>query len=267
MRLSYPLSVAILALSFLGCSFATTTRAPMVDTVPIGACNPFPCAKVTIATLPEFPSSFTNEARAAIRERVDRALYAPLDDGQGEISRDRFLESVKVQYEDYLEVKDPETVVDWQVARSAFIMYANDDVASVVVKNEGFLGGAHGFSDEQIFVFDGKTGKVLTWDDILSPDSKSIFLKAAEAEFRRARDIKPMENLEEAGFTFDNNTFALSQNFALTDKGISLHYNPYEVGPYVMGATDFVVPLDVVGPALNTSVINVAHLAPQGRSL
>jgi hypothetical protein len=267
MRLSYLLPIATIALSLSGCSFVTTTRAPLVDTVPIGACNPFPCAKVTIATLPELPESFTNEARATIRERVDRALYAPLDDGQGEISRDRFLESVKVQYEDYLEVKDPDTVVDWQVARSAFIIYANDDVASVVVKNEGFLGGAHGFSDEQIFVFDGKSGRVLTWDDILSPDSKAIFLKAAEAEFRRARDIKPMETLEEAGFTFDDNTFSLSQNFALTDKGISLHYNPYEVGPYVMGATDFVVPLDVVGPALNPSVINVAHLAPEGRSL
>jgi hypothetical protein len=267
MRLSYLLSAGTFALSFLGCSFATTTRAPMVDTVPIGACNPFPCAKVTIATLPELPGSFTSEARAAIRERVDRALYAPLDDGQDDISRDRFLESVKVQYEDYLEVKDPDTVVDWQVARSAFIIYVNEDFASVVVKNEGFLGGAHGFSDEQIFVFDGKSGKVLTWDDILSPDSKGIFLKAAEAEFRRARDIKPMETLEEAGFTFDDNTFTLSQNFALTDKGISLHYNPYEVGPYVMGATDFVVPLDVVGPALNTSVINVAHLVPEARSL
>jgi hypothetical protein len=76
-----------------------------------------------------------------------------------------------------------------------------------------------------------------------------------------------METLEEAGFTFDDNTFTLSQNFALTDKGISLHYNPYEVGPYVMGASDFVVPLDVVGPALNTSVINVAHLVPEARSL
>ena len=267
MRLSILLPLAILALSVSGCSFATNTQAPRVDTMPIGACNPFPCAKVTIATLPELPGSFTTEARAAIRERVDRALYAPLDDGQGEISRERFLGSVKAQYEDYLEVKDPDSVVDWQVARSAFIMYANEDVASVVVKNEGFLGGAHGFSDEQIFVFDGKTGKVLTWDDILSPDSKAIFLKAAEAEFRRARAIKPMETLEEAGFTFDNNTFTLSQNFALTDKGISVHYNPYEVGPYVMGATDFVVPLDVAGPALNSSVINVAHLHPESRSL
>lgn len=267
MRLSNLLPLAILALSVLGCSFATSTQAPSVDTMPIGACNPFPCAKVTIATLPELPGSFTSEARVAIRERVDRALYAPLDDGQGEISRNRFLESVKVQYEDYLEVKDPDSVVDWQVARSAFIMYANEDVASVVVKNEGFLGGAHGFSDEQIFVFDGKTGKVLTWDDILSPDSKEIFLKAAEAEFRRARDIKPMETLEEAGFTFENDTFALSQNFGLTNKGISLHYNPYEVGPYVMGATDFVVPLDVAGPALNSTVINLAHLHPESRSL
>jgi hypothetical protein len=89
-----------------------------------------------------------------------------------------------------------------------------------------------------------------------------VFTKAAESEFRRARNVPPSQTLGEAGFTFENDAFALPQNFAVTDKGISLHYNPYEVGPYVMGATDCMVPIDVAGPALNTEVIHLAGEAP-----
>lgn len=250
-----------LVVSTAGCFMATTAKDPAVQAIPVGACNPLPCARITIATLPELPETFSPQARAAIDSHVDQALYAPLDDVDGEITRERFIEGVKAQYNDYLEVKDPETVVDWQVSRSAFILFANNEFASVVVKNEGFLGGAHGFSDEQIFVFASKTGRALGWDDILSPDSKEIFAKAAEAEFRRARNIAPSQTLQEAGFTFENDTFALSKNFAVTDKGISLHYNPYEVGPYVMGATDCVVPIDVARPALNTEIINLAGVS------
>jgi hypothetical protein len=241
-----------------GCFAGSRVAGPTVETVGLGVCNPLPCAKVTIATLPGLPDTFPPEAQAIIRERVERALYAPLDEIDGETTRDSFIASVKSHYDDYLEVKDPETVVDWQVARSAFIVYANQDFASVVVKNEGYLGGAHGFSDEQMFVFDGKGGRVLSWDDILSPDSKAIFMRAAEAEFRRARDMRPSETLEEAGFSFENDTFALSRNFSVTDKGVALHYNPYEVGPYVMGATDFIVPLDVARSALNTNTIKLS---------
>lgn len=251
-----------LVISLTGCFVTSRAKGPTVETIPVGACNPLPCAKITIATLPELPDSFAPTARAAIVDRVDQALYAPLDDAESPITRERFVQGVQAQYDDYMQVKDPGTIVDWQVSRSAFIIYANQDFASVVVKNDGYLGGAHGFSEEQIFVFDGRSGKALSWDDILSPGSKEIFLKAAEAEFRRARDLKPTETLEEAGFTFENNTFWLSDNFAVTDKGISLHYNPYEVGPYVMGATDFTVPMDVARPALNTQVLNLAPAAP-----
>jgi hypothetical protein len=38
------------------------------------------------------------------------------------------------------------------------------------------------------------------------------------------------------------------------------HYNPYEVGPYVMGATDFTVPIEVVMPALRS---DIARALPQ----
>jgi hypothetical protein len=146
-------------------------------------------------------------------------------------------------------------------------MYANGELVSVVVKNEGFLGGAHGFSEETLFVFDGKSGKALAWDDVIASGSRDIFEKIAEAEFRRARSIPAGQSLSDAGFTFENEAFALPANFALTDKGISCHYNPYEVGPYVMGATDFTVPIEAVLPALRSDTVNALSLTSKPKAL
>lgn len=249
MKLLSPVLVTLTLLT--GCVYSAGGKGPAFESVAIGACNPTPCAKVKLETLPEFPASFTEAARENIMKHVEQALYAPLDDSGEEVSRDALLASVRAQYEDYLRDKDPDVVVDWSMERVASFVYTGGEVASVAVTNKGFLGGAHGFDDERLLVFDTKTGGILTWDDLISAESRSIFLKAAEAEFKRARGLPTDASLAEAGFSFDKEgDFGLPANFALTDKGIVCHYNPYEVGPFVMGATDFVVPMDVVGPSL-----------------
>ena len=269
MRLPISLLFPLVSVALTGCATISSvgTKEAVVDTVTIGSCNPLPCAKVTFATLPELPSTFPTSSKATIHLRVDEALYAPLEEGEGPTSRARFLKELTAQYDDYLTLKDPHVVVDWQVSRTAFILYANANVVSVVVKSEGFLGGAHGFSEESLFVFDGTSGKSFSWDEVIESSSRGIFERAAEAEFRRARSVPPTQSLQEAGFTFENEVFALPTNFALTDKGIVCHYNPYEVGPYVMGATDFTVPMEVVMPALRSEIISALAPPPEKKTL
>lgn len=251
MKLLNPILATLTLLT--GCVYSPGSTGPALENLTIGACNPTPCAKVRIETLPELPPSCTESVRQDIIKQVEQALYAPLDDSSGEVSRDALISSVRAQYDDYLRDKDPDVVVDWSMERVASLIYSGGSVVSVAVTNRGFLGGAHGFDDERLFVFDTTTGKVLTWDELISNESRSIFIKAAEAEFKRARGLPSDASLAEAGFSFDKDgEFGLPTNFALTDKGIVCHYNPYEVGPYVMGATEFVVPMDVVGPSLTS---------------
>lgn len=243
--------LALLLIS--GCASSVGVKGPSLENLMIGACNPTPCARVKIETLPELPDSFTDEARERVVNQVNEALYAPLDDGGAVASRDGLIASVRAQYDDFMREKNPEVVIDWTMERVAALIYSNVEVVSVAVKNRGYLGGAHGFDEERLFIFDSKTGRALTWDDLISIGSRSVFLKAAEAEFRRARGLSPDSSLSQEGFTFEKGEpFSLPTNFALTDKGLVCHYNPYEVGPYVMGATDFIVPMDVVAPALTS---------------
>jgi len=185
-----------------GCSYSAGVKGPSIENVTIGTCDPTPCARVTIETLPELPVSFTNEARERIVKQVNDALFAPLDDGGADATRDGLIASIKGQYDDFMREKDPEVVVDWTMERVASLIYSNAEVVSVAVKNRGYLGGAHGFDEERLFVFDSKTGRALTWDDLISSGSRSVFLKAAEAEFRRARGLSPDSSLSQEGFSF-----------------------------------------------------------------
>lgn len=266
MRLKAPLFLCVVAL-MAGCAWSLGAKGPAVETVSIGSCDPTPCAKVKIETLPELPASFTDEARMNVLRTVDEVLFAPLEESDGEPTRRAFVASVRAQFDDYMRNKDPEVVVDWNIDRVASLLFSNGEVVSVAVVNRGFLGGAHGFDDERLLVFDAKTGRALKWDDLISLESRAVFLRAAEAEFKRARGLTPEKSLQEEGFTFEGDEpFGLPLNFAVTERGIVCHYNPYEVGPYVMGPTDFTVPMDVVRPALTTQAISLLGVseAPKG---
>jgi len=65
---------------------------------------------------------------------------------------------------------------------------------------------------------------------------------AAEAAFRAARDLGPGDDLKAAGFWFEDGRFRLPDSFGLAPEGLLLRFDPYEVAPYALGETDFVVP-------------------------
>lgn len=99
-----------------------------------------------------------------------------------------------------------------------------------------YTGGAHGNYGEEYATFDIKTGKKLMWADVLIKDKK--FIALAELRFKQVNGLnisKPLS--EEEGFSFPNNKFALSDNFGLTNDGLILYYQPYQVAPFSFGAT------------------------------
>jgi hypothetical protein len=97
-----------------------------------------------------------------------------------------------------------------------------------------------------VATFDVLTGKQLTWNDLVT-DQKAL-QKVAEQAFRaeRADVFQPGDGAEP--FVFDDIfQFALPQNYGLVEDGIFCYYLPYEVGPYAMGSTQFVIPFAKLG--------------------
>lgn len=109
-----------------------------------------------------------------------------------------------------------------------------------------YAGGAHGSPTAAVATFDALSGKQLTWDDLVA--DKAAVQALAEQIFRTTRmDIFAPEDGSEP-FEFDETfQFALPQNYGLVEGGIYCHYLAYEVGPYAIGNTQFVIPFESLG--------------------
>ncbi|HUH25195.1 MAG TPA: RsiV family protein [Flavobacterium sp.] len=110
-----------------------------------------------------------------------------------------------------------------------------------------FTGGAHGLQAKKVYFFDIKTGKTITTKDLFL--NYQGFKNYAETEFEKQLNITG--TYAEAGFTFPKNTFELPENLYETKGEWILYYNPYEIAPYVQGASIVKLPKEKVSDFLN----------------
>lgn len=137
------------------------------------------------------------------------------------------------------------------VAECSFeVLYNEGNYLTLEINAYSFQGGAHGNPSATVATFDTRNGKQLQWDDLVH--DKARLKTLAEQKFRQER-----AEIFNDGFDFDSTfPFALPANYGLTAQGIYFHYLPYEVGPYAIGSTSFVLPFSTLGSLLKPLEIN-----------
>jgi hypothetical protein len=199
--------------------------------------------------------------RSVVDAEIRKSLYAPLDVESDTTTKESVLRELKARLEEYRGLSD--APIEWSLQRSAKVLFSNAEVVSVEVVNEGFLGGAHGFNERTLMTFDSRSGARLGVTDVVDEPSQKMLSKIVEVEFRRSRSIPGSQTLQDAGFfILPGQEMPLGENFALTDKGLEIQYNPYEVAPYSFGQTRVHVPREAVEPLVKAELRGV--FAPAG---
>lgn len=240
-----------------GCAASTFTAKdigvePRIES--FGACNPTPCLKAIISPLPPLPELVSPKARQAIYREVASVAYAPIDDDGDSVSRSpsAVTKSVKRSFEDLLEDKVTSAPPDWSLERLIQVAYWNSDVVTLDLRSRGYLGGAHGFDERYLLTFRASDGVRLKLTDLVEAKSLSLLSTIAEAEVRRARAVPAGQSLQDAGFSIAPNTpLSIPNNFGVTEAGLLVRYNPYEIAPYSLGPTEITLPNEAIGQLLN----------------
>lgn len=121
-------------------------------------------------------------------------------------------------------------------------------VASVRLESYVFLGGAHGLQNATFLNFDLKSGRKLDRTELFT-DTVALWKLNKEA-FLQARGA----DLADAVLFVAPDELPLPQNIAVDSAGVRMHYNPYEIAPYVFGSTDYLLPMDEVRPLLDAKL-------------
>lgn len=143
---------------------------------------------------------------------------------------------ISVEFEDFNQ--------DWNISIDTELKNKDDEIISILSSVESYLGGAHGNHWNDFLNFDARNGELISWKDIITDEIR--FTEIAEAGFRIERKLPPNADLEREGYFFDGGVFELPENIGFSDQGAILIYNPYEVAPYSMGSTEFIIPWEEI---------------------
>lgn len=135
----------------------------------------------------------------------------------------------------------------WYFNGQAKVLLLNDTLLSISIEEEYYTGGAHGGSERYFLNVDPRNGKPVTLARLFKPGFEDLLNSAAEAEFRKERELPDTASFLFNGFDFPEGKFRLNENYGFTEDGLLFHYNNYEIAPYAAGPTTILVPYKMIG--------------------
>jgi hypothetical protein len=127
---------------------------------------------------------------------------------------------------------------EWEIEVMGKVVFESEKLLTVRFSNYWFTGGAHPNSSVAYLNFDlGQGGKLLTPDELLMDKEKLLAL--AERKFKEIHDVSGELALEDdERFFLPESGFFLPAAMGFENGEWVMLYNPYEIGPYVMGYTE-----------------------------
>ncbi len=217
------------------------------------------CAEVDVA----YPVISSSDAALGKRltDSLQALLWATLDMGEWPAGEEptgtlpERLEKIGIRLSEYLE---SEYAADTSLKDMRYTAMAETQLElnapkylSVAFSSYVFAGGAHGLGQLELYTLHKATGRVVELTELIA-DTASV-RPILERAFLDANRTK--EGLFEGEFSLKDLLLEpdiplpFPLNFCVTDKGIRMAYNPYEVTPYVVGITEFVLTWDQLGAA------------------
>ncbi len=234
-----------------------------------GNCDNPGCAVVSV-TFPQM-KSFTDKAvQDSVNEFIRGVILFPKIEADSTLKNGRF-DSPESLISDFIkrykaDFKDLEGIreysYNWQGDYNVAVGLNENYILGLSAYEYNYLGGAHGNYLIIHYNLDLKTGRKINLADIFAEGYEKKLNETAESIFRQQYEIHRRQNLDAAGYWFENNKFLLNDNFTLSRTGITFQYNQYEIAPYSFGAPEVFIPWEKLKIILKEDGI-ISRLAPQ----
>lgn len=114
-----------------------------------------------------------------------------------------------------------------------------DTLLNYTITRWSFLGGAHGMYTTECHVYTLTDGYELSLADLFSEEQTERVDMLIRRRLCERYEARSDEELAEKGFFPEY--IAATDNFLLTEEGITFHYNPYDIGCYALGPSEVIL--------------------------
>jgi hypothetical protein len=229
-----------------------------LDTVDAGCSNTAHCPKALIR-YPLFKTP-DNSLNAFLAGEINHMLLY-----ESETTNFPDLNTYLKKYFSVSEVMKQNDDEDWEMEKTALVIYKKRKYLTLEFSNYLFEGGAHPNSATEYKTYDLILLKEVKAADLFINLEDEGFLRLGEKYFRKDNKLDENASFADAGYftmgeeeNFDTSPrygkFRFNDNYALTKDGIQFMYNPYEIGPYALGPSKFIIPYSELKPYLKLTL-------------
>ena len=181
----------------------------------------------------DFPTDGSNQLKAIILKNVLGVNTSNLDK-----ATEQFLSTfVDEESSDSPQLINYTPEGGWAVQESSATGKLKSQTSNLIIyETGGYIynaGAAHGMYGVSYINFYIPQQKDLTLSDLLLTSKKSAINKAVRRNARKVVD---------ALYSDDTSDIEYSEDFYISNKGITFVYQPYEIGPYASGVIEITVP-------------------------
>lgn len=137
-------------------------------------------------------------------------------------------------------IEDAANWMSYEETCSGNVLYNSNGFFSYSVKLYSYTGGAHGNSNNRVATLDLNKRKVLSLETLFESEKFDDLQK--EVVDRISKDYQLLSD-----------EIDLTDNFYLSDKGVSFIYNPFEIAAYSEGEIEVTIPWSDIIPLLSAN--------------
>ncbi|MFY0601431.1 MAG: DUF4163 domain-containing protein [Cyclobacteriaceae bacterium] len=199
------------------------------------------CTRIKVG-YPKFSTEVkhSKSINKTIEEKTASLISYFVPDSKDTDSPDKLMTSFIEGYKMY-KATFPEAQTKWFVEINSKPSFRSSDFISVKFEIKSYTGGAHS-SEEVVYTNISSKGRELKKLSHFFRDRQSI-KRLAESKFRKQNNLSESASLNDAGYLFSNDKFALSDNFGFNQRGLVFFYNNYEISTASEGITEINIPL------------------------
>lgn len=193
-----------------------------------------------------YPEINTKEDSIAsiLKDSVDQMLLSPILGEERFANEEEMKASIDKAYRQYRE-DFPEVETKWFVDRNVKVVGQWQGVVCISYYESSYLGGAHPNTMTFYKNYSLNSGKRVFLEAWFNSSQRELIRQYAERTFREENGLTANSSLAEAGYWFADDKFSLTDNYMISEEGLTFLYNPYEIAPYSYGAKEVFVPARV----------------------
>jgi len=139
---------------------------------------------------------------------------------------------------------EPDLTWSWEDKTTVKLYATTEKSFTLAIINYNYSGGAHANRTIEYENYTIENAKELEMKDMFVDGYQNKLTSIANRYYRESNNLSANDSLTKIGWYGDN--FILSDNFAITSKGLEFLYNPYEIKPHIAGITTFLLPYNKI---------------------